>query len=115
MVSLIGGLIFLLSRLPKQDISKYSNFAAYLILFSIIVIFIGIALRSRINVYESFIDGAKEGFQVAIGIVPYLIGILVAIPAVVAFNLFQKKVKTAQLEAEALKSFIIGQMANYGN
>ena len=78
-VSLIGGLIYLLSRLPKQDIAKYSNFAAYLILFSIIVIFIGIALRSRTNVYESFIDGAKEGFQVAIGIVPYLIGILVAI------------------------------------
>jgi len=75
----INLLIFLLSRLPKQDIAKYSNFAAYLILFSIIVIFIGIALRSRTNVYESFIDGAKEGFQVAIGIVPYLIGILVAI------------------------------------
>ncbi len=79
LISIIGGLIYILSRLPKQDIAKYSNFAAYLILFSIIVIFIGIALRSRINVYESFIDGAKEGFQVAIGIVPYLIGILVAI------------------------------------
>ncbi|MFT3752068.1 MAG: nucleoside recognition domain-containing protein [Paludibacter sp.] len=79
MISLIGGLIYLLSRLPKEDIAKYSNFAAYLILFSIIVLFIGMAMRSKINVYDSFINGAKEGFQVAIKIVPYLIGILVAI------------------------------------
>jgi len=79
MIAFIGGLIYTLSRLPKEDISKYSNFTAYIILFSIIVIFILMALRSRINVYESFIDGAKEGFHVAIGIVPYLIGILVAI------------------------------------
>lgn len=79
LITLIGTLIYTLSRLPKENIAKYSNFAAYFILFSIIVVFIGIALRSKINVYESFIDGAKEGFQVAIGIVPYLIGILVAI------------------------------------
>lgn len=79
MITLIGGLIYTLSTLPKEDIAKYSNFAAYFILFSIIVSFIGMALKSKINVYEGFIDGAKEGFQVAIGIVPYLIGILVAI------------------------------------
>jgi spore maturation protein SpmB len=79
MISLIGGLIYMLSRLPKEDIAKYSNFAAYLILFSIIVTFIVMAMRNRINVYDSFIDGAKEGFNVAIKIVPYLIGILVAI------------------------------------
>jgi len=79
LISLVGGLIYLLSRLPKEDISKYSNFAAYFILFSIIVGFIGMALRSKINVYDAFIDGAKEGFHVAIGIVPYLIAILIAI------------------------------------
>jgi spore maturation protein SpmA len=79
LISFIGGLIYMLSRLPKDDISKYSNFAAYFILFSIIVSFISMALRNKTNVYEAFIDGAKEGFQVAIGIVPYLIGILVAI------------------------------------
>jgi len=78
-ISLIGGLIYLLSTLPKEDISTYSNFAAYFILFSIIVSFIGMALKNKTNVYESFIDGAKEGFQVAIGIVPYLIAILIAI------------------------------------
>jgi len=75
----IGGLIYVLSNLSKDQISTYSNFAAYLILFLIVVSFILMALRSKINVYEAFIDGAKEGFQVAIGIVPYLIGILIAI------------------------------------
>ena len=79
LISIIGGLIYALSQLPKEDISKYSNFAAYFILFSILVSFITMALRNKTNVYDSFIDGAKEGFQVAIGIVPYLIAILVAI------------------------------------
>ena len=79
MIILIGSLIYTLSRMPKEDIARYSNFAAYFILFSIIIIFISMSLRRKINVYDAFIDGAKEGFQVAIGIVPYLIGILIAI------------------------------------
>lgn len=79
LVALVGSLIYFLSQLPKEDISKYSNFAAYFILFSIIVVFITMAMRSKTNVYNAFIDGAKEGFKVAIGIVPYLIAILVAI------------------------------------
>lgn len=79
LVALVGSLIYFLSQLPKEDISKYSNFAAYFILFSIIVVFITMAMRSKTNVYDAFIDGAKEGFKVAIGIVPYLIAILVAI------------------------------------
>lgn len=79
MIAFVGGMVYTLSQLPKQDIARYSNFAAYFILFSIIVGFIGMALKNKINVYEAFIDGAKDGFQVAIGIIPYLIGILVAI------------------------------------
>lgn len=79
MCAFVGGMVYTLSQLPKEDIAKYSNFAAYFILFSIIVGFISMALRHKINVYEAFIDGAKDGFQVAIGIIPYLIGILVAI------------------------------------
>lgn len=79
MIAFVGGMVYTLSQLPKEDIARYSNFAAYFILFSIIVGFIGMALKNKINVYEAFIDGAKDGFQVAIGIIPYLIGILVAI------------------------------------
>ena len=76
---LIVGIIYFLSGLPKEQIAQYSGFAANFILFSIIITFISMALIKKINVYDAFIEGAKEGFQVAIGIIPYLIAILVAI------------------------------------
>ncbi|HJV78978.1 MAG TPA: nucleoside recognition domain-containing protein [Paludibacter sp.] len=76
---LICGIIYFLSGLPKEQIAQYSSFAANFILFSIIISFIVMALVRKVNVYDSFIEGAKEGFHVAIGIIPYLIAILVAI------------------------------------
>jgi len=76
---LIAGIIYFLSGLPKEQIAQYSSFAANFILFSIIISFISMALIRKVNVYDSFIEGAKEGFHVAIGIIPYLIAILVAI------------------------------------
>lgn len=77
--ALIGGIIFFLSNLPKEQIAEYSALVANFILFSIITSFILMAVIKKVNVYDSFIEGAKEGFQVAIGIIPYLIAILVAI------------------------------------
>lgn len=79
MTSFIAGIIFFINHLPKDDIALYSNFSAAFILLSIIVSFVTMAAIRKVNVYESFIEGAKEGFQVAIGIIPYLIAILVAI------------------------------------
>lgn len=76
---IIGLIIYFVSQLPKDKISEVSAFAASFILLSIIVTFILSALIKKINVYEAFIDGAKEGFNVAVGIIPYLIAILVAI------------------------------------
>ncbi len=75
----IGLLIYLLSGLSKEQISDYSSLTANFLLISIIVSFVLMAVRKKVNVYDSFIEGAKEGFQVAIGIIPYLIAILVAI------------------------------------
>ena len=77
--ALIGGFIYFLSGLPKEQIAQYSSFAANFILLSIIISFITMAMIRKVNVYDSFIEGAKEGFHVAIGIIPYLIAILVAI------------------------------------
>ena len=79
LVALIASIIYFLSGLAKEQISQYSGFAANFILLSIIVSFVVMALINKVNVYNSFIEGAKEGFQVAIGIIPYLIAILVAI------------------------------------
>lgn len=79
LTTIIALIIFFLSGLPKEQIADVSAFSASFILLSIIVVFIVSAVIKRINVYEAFIDGAKEGFNVAIGIIPYLIAILVAI------------------------------------
>lgn len=79
LITAIGSLMFLLSQLPKDQLTTYSNFAAAFILMSVIIGFVLMATIRKVNVYESFIDGAKEGFKVAIGIVPYMIAILMAI------------------------------------
>lgn len=79
MTTLIAGIIYFLSQLPKDQIAQYSSFAASFILFSIIISFVSMAAFRKVNVYDSFIEGAKEGFKVAVGIIPYLIAILVAI------------------------------------
>ncbi len=78
-VTFVVGLIFFLSHLSKDKLTEYSNFAAAFVLLSIITAFILMAVKNRVNVYDSFIEGAKEGFQVAVGIIPYLVAILVAI------------------------------------
>ena len=76
---LIGGLIYYFSTIPQEQISVISTVASNVILFSIIIAFIALALVRKVNVYEAFIEGAKEGFSVAISIIPYLVAILVAI------------------------------------
>jgi len=77
--ALIIGLIWYLQQLPKEEVAEVSSVASNLILFSIIALFIGLAAVRKINVYEAFIDGAKDGFKIAVKIIPYLIAILVAI------------------------------------
>jgi spore maturation protein SpmB len=59
--------------------SQYISVLGSGVVFAVIVLFVAAGAWQRINVYEAFIDGAKEGFGVAIQIVPYLIAILVAI------------------------------------
>jgi spore maturation protein SpmA len=78
---LVSGIIFYFSGLPKDQINQISSIASNIILFSIIILFILLGLRKKINIYETFIEGAKEGFGVAIKIIPFLIAILVAIGA----------------------------------
>ncbi|MDX2443233.1 MAG: nucleoside recognition domain-containing protein [Bacteroidales bacterium] len=75
----IGGLIWYFSTLDKDAITQVSKVASNFILFSVITSFIVMALLRKINVYEAFIEGAKEGFTTAVKIIPYLVAILVAI------------------------------------
>ncbi len=76
---LIAGIVWYFSQLPQEQVSLYSSFAANMLLFSIIVGFLLAGLRKRLDMYSTFIEGAKEGFQTAITIIPYLVAILVGI------------------------------------
>jgi spore maturation protein SpmA len=79
LTAIIAGIIIYFSRLPKEEISSISTFAANFILMSIIMLFIILAFLKKVNVYDAFIEGAKEGFNTAIRIIPFLVAILVAI------------------------------------
>jgi len=79
MTLFIGGVIWYFSSLPKEDITRISTFAANFILFAVIVAFILLGLLKKINVYDTFIEGAKDGFKIAVRIIPFLVAILVAI------------------------------------
>ena len=79
LTALIIGIVAYLSTLSKDQITNISSVASNVILFSIIIGFILLGVRKKINVYDAFIEGAKEGFQVAIKIIPFLIAILVAV------------------------------------
>jgi spore maturation protein SpmB len=74
----IGLLLWHLSNHPEH-VQIISSTGSNLLLFSIIIIFFILAIRKKVNIYESFIDGAKEGFQTAISIIPYLVAMLCAI------------------------------------
>ena len=79
LTSVVAVVIVYFTRLPQEQIETVSNVAANVILFGIIGGFIALAMFRRVNVYETFIEGAKEGFPVVIRIIPYLVAILVAI------------------------------------
>ncbi len=79
MALFIASLFFLLAHLDKNQIEVVSRFAGSFIIFSIIIFFFLLAIRKKINLYEVFIEGAREGFEVAVKIIPYLVAMLFAI------------------------------------
>lgn len=79
LTALVIGIILYFNSLSKDQITAVSTFSANFFLITVIVIFIVMALRKKVNVYDAFIEGAKEGFTVAINIIPFLVAILVAI------------------------------------
>ncbi len=79
-VSIVVGIVWFMStQMTREEIQAVSKIAANLILLTVIVVFITGALKKKVNVYEAFIEGAKGGIQTSITIIPYLVGMLVAI------------------------------------
>ncbi len=79
MCTLVGLIIWGFSAMPREQMDVVSSTFANVFLFSIITCFILAGMRKKINVYDTFIEGAKEGFETAVRIIPYLVAILVAI------------------------------------
>ena len=75
----VAAIVWGFSRLDKDEMNAWSTTIANVLLFSIIVAFIAAGVRKRVNVYDAFIEGAKDGFTTAVRIIPYLVAILVAI------------------------------------
>jgi spore maturation protein SpmA len=76
--ALIGGILSYFASLDQAEMLEQSALISHVILFSLVVSFIAAAAYKRLNAYELFIDGAKQGFQTAITIIPYLVAMLVA-------------------------------------
>ena len=77
--TLVALIIWGFSAMPREQMDVVSSTFANVFLCGIIACFIIAGMRKKINVYETFIEGAKEGFQTAVRIIPYLVAILVAI------------------------------------
>lgn len=76
---LIGAVIWAFNSMGQERAQEVSTLVASIILFAVIIGFILSGVRKKVNVYDAFIDGAKDGFSTAIRIIPYLIAILVAV------------------------------------
>lgn len=70
---------WIFSRMQPDQVQTYSTFIANVILFTVIIAFIGAGMRKKLRVYDVFIEGAKDGFKTAVMIIPYLVAILVGI------------------------------------
>lgn len=77
--SIFGIIIYFFVTLSRDNMGTYSTLVANVILFLVIIGFITSGLRKKINVYDAFVDGAKEGFTTAVRIIPYLVAFLVGI------------------------------------
>ncbi|MBQ7192200.1 MAG: hypothetical protein IJS00_04935 [Paludibacteraceae bacterium] len=77
--AVVALLIWAAMHFPQDTVSRWSGAGAAILLLGVIGWFIAAGMRKKINVYDAFIDGAKGGFQTAVGIIPYLIAILVAV------------------------------------
>lgn len=77
--AVVGGIAWYFSSLPAESVRTQSSFAANFILFGVMIAFLLAGWRRKVNVYDTFIEGAREGFRTAVGIIPYLVAILVAI------------------------------------
>ncbi len=81
LTAIVGGLVWYFARLDAATVATQSAVLANSLLLSVIVLFLAAGARRGVPLYETFVEGARDGFTVATGIIPYLVAILVAVGA----------------------------------
>lgn len=106
---LIAATTWYFTGIPQEQVQAISNVVANVILYGVISSFLVMALLRKVNAYEAFIEGGKEGFNVAIRIIPYLVAVLVAIGVFRASGTLDLLVKglSSVLEAMGLRSDLV--------
>ncbi len=79
LTSAVAGTLIYFARLTAAEMETTSQLVSGLALFLLIVVFLALAVRRKVQAFEAFVEGAKEGFQTAVMVIPYLVGILVGI------------------------------------
>jgi len=78
-IALVGGLVVYFMTLSAEALAQQSSLLGNLLIFATLLVFMIFAIKKKVNVYDSFIEGAKQGFETSIKLIPYLLAMLVAI------------------------------------
>ena len=100
--ALVGGLAVWFAHMPAAEMTARSSVLSNFLLLFLIVLFLAGALIKRVNAYEAFIEGAKDGFHTAVTIIPYLVAMLVAIGMLRASGALPAFVEAARAGVAAL-------------
>lgn len=100
--AVVGGLAWWFASLPAAEMSARSSTLSNFLLLALVIVFLLGAMLRRVNAYEAFIEGAKEGFQTAVTIIPYLVAMLVAIGMLRASGALPAFVEMARVGVLAL-------------
>jgi spore maturation protein SpmA/spore maturation protein SpmB len=78
-ILVVGGMAYFFSQLSQEQLTLYSTVIANVLLFGVIMLFLGVGIRKRLPLFSTFVEGAKEGFQTVVTIIPYQIAMFVGI------------------------------------
>ena len=104
LIASVGVIVWGLGQMDKDTMALVTNVTANVILLGIIVTFIAMGAFKKINVYDAFIEGAKDGFHTAVRIIPYLVAILVAVAVFRASGAMDMLVEGIALVCQSLRS-----------
>jgi len=102
LVALVGGLVAWLMTLDRETMERTSSLLSNVLIFSLVIGFMALGVRRRVPLYETFVEGAKEGFSVAVGIIPYLVAMLVAIGVLRASGVLDMVLEGARMAVAGL-------------